>query len=69
MKEKQIEDHLINKLSHDLKYVYREDIYDRDTLERNFREKFERLNRVHHCNPRRFVIAINRTRLIIRPVS
>lgn len=47
MKEKQIEDHLINKLSGDLKYVYREDIYDRDTLERNFREKFERLNRVH----------------------
>ena len=47
MKERQIEDHLIDKLRSDLKYVYREDIYDRDTLERNFREKFERLNRVH----------------------
>lgn len=47
MKEKQIEDHLISKLSSDLKYIYREDIYDRYTLECNFREKFERLNRVH----------------------
>lgn len=47
MKERQIEDYLINKLSRDLKYIYREDIYDRDTLERNFREKFEHLNRVH----------------------
>lgn len=47
MKERQIEDHLVDKLRSDLKYVYREDIYDRDTLERNFREKFERLNRVH----------------------
>lgn len=47
IREKQIEDHLINKLSSDLKYVYREDIYDRDTLERNFREKFEYLNHVH----------------------
>lgn len=47
MKERQIEDHLIDKLRSDLKYVYREDIYDRDTLERNFREKFEHLNRVH----------------------
>jgi len=47
MKEKQIEEHFIHKLSSDLKYVYREDICDRDTLERNFREKFERLNRVH----------------------
>lgn len=47
IREKQIEDHLINKLSCDLKYVYREDIYDRETLERNFREKFEYLNRVH----------------------
>ena len=47
MKERQIEDHLVDKLRSDLKYVYREDIYDRDTLERNFCEKFERLNRVH----------------------
>ncbi|MDY6964853.1 MAG: type I restriction endonuclease subunit R [Halobacteriota archaeon] len=44
-KEQQIEQNLINKLV-DLKYTYREDIRDRDTLERNFREKFEALNRV-----------------------
>jgi type I restriction enzyme, R subunit len=30
-----------------LKYDYRQDITDRATLERNFREKFEALNRVH----------------------
>lgn len=29
MKERQIEDHLVDKLRSDLKYVYREDIYDR----------------------------------------
>lgn len=45
-KEKQIEDHFINKLI-DLKYTYRDDIRDRNTLERNFRTKFETLNRVH----------------------
>lgn len=45
-KEKQIEDHFINKLI-DLKYTYRDDIRDRKTLERNFRTKFETLNRVH----------------------
>ena len=45
-KEKQIEKDLINKLI-DLKYTYREDIQDRATLEQNFREKFEALNRVH----------------------
>lgn len=44
-REKQIEDHFINKLI-DLKYTYRDDIHDRDTLERNFRTKFETLNRV-----------------------
>ena len=37
---------LIDKLE-DLKYKYREDIRDRVTLEKNFREKFEALNRVH----------------------
>ena len=37
-KEKQIED---------LKYTYRDDIRDRNALERNFRTKFEALNRVH----------------------
>lgn len=44
-KEQQIEQNLINKLV-DLKYIYREDICDRDTLGRNFREKFEALNKV-----------------------
>jgi len=43
--ESQIERDLIAKLS-DLKYAYRPDICDRLTLERNFREKFEALNRV-----------------------
>lgn len=45
-KEKQIEDHFINKLI-DLKYTYRDDIRDRNALERNFRTKLEALNRVH----------------------
>jgi type I restriction enzyme R subunit len=45
MKEQQIELDLISKLK-DLKYSYREDIRDRAALERNFREKFEELNRV-----------------------
>ena len=45
-KEKQIEDHFINKLI-DLKYTYRDDIRDRNALERNFRTKFEALNSVH----------------------
>ena len=45
-KEKQIENNFIYKLI-ELKYIYRQDIYDRKTLEKNFREKFERLNRVH----------------------
>lgn len=45
-KEKQIEDHFINKLI-DLKYTYRDDIRDRNALEWNFRTKFEALNRVH----------------------
>jgi len=45
-KEQQIEEALITKLK-DLKYTYREDIRDRDSLEQNFREKFETLNRVN----------------------
>lgn len=45
MKEQQIELDLISKLK-DLKYLYREDIRDRAALERNFREKFEELNKV-----------------------
>lgn len=43
--ERQIEDDLIAKLT-DLKYTYRQDIRDRAALEKNFREKFEALNRV-----------------------
>jgi type I restriction enzyme R subunit len=46
MKEQQIELDLISKLK-DLKYSYREDIRDRAALERNFREKFEELNKVN----------------------
>ncbi|CAK0765967.1 type I restriction enzyme, R subunit [Gammaproteobacteria bacterium] len=43
--EAQSENQLIEKLS-SLKYGYRQDIRDRAALERNFREKFEALNRV-----------------------
>lgn len=43
--EGQIERDLISKLK-ELKYEYRPDIQDRFGLERNFREKFEALNRV-----------------------
>lgn len=46
MTEQQIEQALIEKLG-DLKYSYRQNIRDRATLEKNFREKFESLNRVH----------------------
>lgn len=45
MTEQKIEQDLIEKLS-DLKYIYRSDIRDRDSLEQNFCEKFEELNRV-----------------------
>ena len=45
-REKQIEDNFIQRLC-DLKYSYRPDICDRNTLEQNFRMKFEQLNRVH----------------------
>ena len=41
-----IEDAFIAKLQ-SLKYQYRPDIRDRDALHKNFREKFEALNRVH----------------------
>jgi type I restriction enzyme, R subunit len=43
--EAQIENDLIAKLQ-ELKYEYRPDIQDRFALERNFRTKFEELNRV-----------------------
>ncbi len=45
-KEQQIENELISRLI-DLKYTYRPDIRDKNTLEQNFREKFEKLNRVN----------------------
>ena len=43
--ERDLEESLVTKLR-DLKYKYRPDIRDRATLEANFREKFEALNRV-----------------------
>ena len=44
--ENEIEKRFIKKLT-DLKYTYREDIRDKASLEQNFREKFESLNRVN----------------------
>ena len=43
--ERNIEDDLVTELI-DLKYQYRPDIRDRDSMEANFREKFETLNGV-----------------------
>ncbi len=43
--ERELEQEFIEKLK-SLKYEYRPDIDDREKLERNFREKFEALNRV-----------------------
>ncbi|WP_281309543.1 type I restriction endonuclease subunit R [Flavobacterium flavigenum] len=48
-KETHIEESLLTKLK-DLKYIYRADIRDRFSLEQNFREKFEALNRVRLSN-------------------
>ena len=45
VREEHIEDAFIARLR-DLKYTYRDDIRDRAALERNFRQKFEELNRV-----------------------
>lgn len=45
-KEKDIENSFIQKLV-DLKYVYRKDITDLQSLENNFIDKFQRLNQVH----------------------
>ena len=45
MNETEIEKNFITKLT-DLKYSYRSDIKDRDSLEKNFREKFQSLNKV-----------------------
>lgn len=44
-KENQIELSLIEQLK-GLKYIYRPEIVDRKSLESNFRQKFETLNRV-----------------------
>ncbi|HAW6844147.1 TPA: type I restriction endonuclease subunit R, partial [Escherichia coli] len=44
--ENQIEQDLIARLT-ELKYTLRPDIRDRASLEKNFREKFETLNKVH----------------------
>lgn len=49
-KENNIEDSLIAKLQ-DLKYTYRPDISDRKSLEQNFRQKFNELNRVNLSEP------------------
>lgn len=43
--ERILEGELVSKLQ-ELKYSYREDIRDRATLEANFRDKFQQLNRV-----------------------
>ena len=45
VRESTIEQELIEKLG-ELKYALRPDIRDRAAMERNFREKFEALNRV-----------------------
>jgi len=45
-KENEIEESLIRQLT-ELKYTYRPDIVDRKSLEENFKNKFETLNRVH----------------------
>ena len=45
LKEQGIEDQFVERLS-SLKYTHRPDIGDRAALERNFREKFQALNRV-----------------------
>ncbi len=44
--EKQMEESLISKLEN-LKYTYRDDIRDKVSLEANFREHFQRLNKVN----------------------
>ncbi|WP_312820334.1 hypothetical protein [Kaistella carnis] len=48
-KENIIENDLVQKLV-ELKYTYRKDIKDRVSLEKNFRSKFEALNKVNLSN-------------------
>ncbi len=49
-KEIHIEENLVKQLTDELKYTYRPDIVDRHTLEQNFKDKFEALNRVRLSN-------------------
>ncbi|MFA5234087.1 MAG: HsdR family type I site-specific deoxyribonuclease [Sulfurimonas sp.] len=46
IKESKIEQDFIAKLQ-DLKYIYRQDIRDKESLEQNFRQKFQELNHVN----------------------
>ena len=46
MTEQEIEQSLLEKLT-DLKYIYRPDIRDKTSLEANFRQKFQELNKVN----------------------
>lgn len=48
-KENIIENDLVQKLV-EIKYTYRKDIKDRVSLEKNFRSKFEALNKVNLSN-------------------
>ena len=49
IKENKIENDFIKKLQ-DLKYKYRPDIRDKKSLELNFKQKFEELNKVNLTN-------------------
>lgn len=49
LNEAKIEESLVERLK-DLKYTYRSDIRDRESLEKNFRDKFEALNQVKLTN-------------------
>ena len=44
--EQKLEEDFIRKLQKDLNYIYRPDIRNREALEKNFRKKFQELNRV-----------------------
>jgi hypothetical protein len=69
LREQGIEEGFIEKLR-SLKYTYRPDIRDRTELERNFRTKFEALNRVHlTCLARRSRVVVSRcARVRLRPM-
>ncbi len=63
IKEKEIENELIKKLV-ELKYVRRDDIKDRISLEVNFRKKFESLNKVKPTDTE-FARLLNETFIIV----